>query len=921
MMLMTGRWEFWIDRGGTFTDVVARRADGTLVTHKLLSENPRRYDDAAVAGIREVLGLRDGEPIPVEDITAVKMGTTVATNSLLERKGEPTVLVITRGFADAPRIAYQNRPRIFARHIELPDLLHTMVIEAGERLDARGEVVTPLATGTLRSELEQAFDRGFRSVAVVLMHAFRNPAHELRIGELAHDIGFTQVSLSHEVSPLMKLVSRGDTTIVDAYLSPILRRYVDRVSSALPGVNCQFMRSSGGLTEAHHFRGKDAILSGPAGGIVGMARTAEAAGLTHVIGFDMGGTSTDVSHYAGEFEREYDTQIAGVRLRAPMMRIHTVAAGGGSILQFDGQRYRVGPGSAGADPGPVAYRRGGPLTVTDANVMLGRIQPTHFPAVFGDDGDQPLDAEQVAHAFRDLTRTIGDGRTPEEVAAGFLRIAVSNMAEAIKKVSVQRGHDITRYTLSTFGAAGGQHACAVADALGMTQILIHPFAGVLSAYGMGLADITATRETAVETPLSELGPRGLEAALAPLAEAATRELCDQGVPADRVAVARRAHLKYAGTDTTVEVPCGDVEGMLAEFERLYRRRFSFLMPERPVVVDAVSVELTARTGSHPGEVPGNARGGELRPASRVRMYTEAWTDVDLFRREELAAGDVVAGPAIIAEAHATTVVDPGWRATVTDHNDLILQRTETRPRGPGATTEVDPVMLELFNNLFMSIAEQMGERLRATANSVNIKERLDFSCALFDTDGRLIANAPHMPVHLGSMGESIKAVHRGEHRTDAARRLLRPQQPVPRGHPPPGHHRGHPGLRRPRAHPVLRRLPRPPRRSRWDHARLHALLQPPGRGGGGPDRQRTAHPGRPDARRGDARPADRRGVPGPEPAGQPGRPACAGGRQRDGRLRAQLPGRGLRPGRGVGLHGACAGERRRGGTSGHLRAA
>jgi 5-oxoprolinase (ATP-hydrolysing) len=758
MRPMTGGWEFWIDRGGTFTDVVARRGDGALVSHKLLSENPKRYEDAAIAGIREVLRLRDGEPIPVEDIAAVKMGTTVATNALLERSGEPTVLVTTRGFADAQRIAYQNRPKIFARRIELPDLLHSVVIEAAERVDAHGDVVSPLELGPLRRELQAAFDRGYRTLAVVLMHAFRNPDHERRIGEAAAKIGFTQISLSHEVSPLMKLVSRGDTTIVDAYLSPILRRYVDQVSSALPGVKCQFMRSSGGLTEAHHFRGKDAILSGPAGGIVGMARTAQPAGLTRVIGFDMGGTSTDVSHYAGEFEREYDTQIAGVRIRAPMMRIHTVAAGGGSILQFDGQRYRVGPSSAGADPGPVAYGRGGPLTVTDANVMLGRIQPAYFPAVFGDTGDEPLDPDQVAQAFHDLADTIGDGRSPEEVAAGFLRIAVNNMADAIKRISVQRGHDVTRYTLSTFGGAGGQHACAVADALGMTQILIHPFAGVLSAYGMGLADVTATRERAVELPLLELGRERLEEALAPLVDDGMRELSDQGLSVERVDVARRAHLKYAGTDTAVEVPAGDVDGMLEDFERLYRRRFSFLMPERPVVVEAVSVELTAGTESHPDEVMGQVREGELVPASRVRMYTGAWQEVNLFRRPDLGTGDLVQGPAIIAEANATTVVDPGWRARVTQHNNLMLERVAARSAVPGATTEVDPVLLELFNNLFVSIAEQMGERLRATANSVNIKERLDFSCALFDPDGHLVANAPHIPVHLGSMGESIKTV-------------------------------------------------------------------------------------------------------------------------------------------------------------------
>ncbi|MCB0895549.1 MAG: hydantoinase B/oxoprolinase family protein, partial [Nocardioidaceae bacterium] len=758
MALMTGRWEFWIDRGGTFTDVVARRPDGSLVTHKLLSENPRQYGDAAIAGIRQVLGLRDGDRLPVEDIAAVKMGTTVATNALLEHTGEPTVLVITRGFADAPRIAYQNRPRIFARHIELPELLHSEVVEVTERLDAAGDVVTPLDVDPLRGALEDAFGRGYRSVAVVLMHAFRNPTHEIRIGELAREIGFTQISLSHEVSPLMKLVSRGDTTIVDAYLTPILRRYVDQVSDALPGVKCQFMRSSGGLTEAHHFRGKDAILSGPAGGIVGMARTAQVAGLTRVIGFDMGGTSTDVSHYAGEFERVYDTQVAGVRIRAPMMSIHTVAAGGGSILHFDGQRYRVGPGSAGAAPGPAAYGRGGPLTVTDANVMLGRIQPAHFPAVFGDDGDEPLDAHEVARAFSRLADRIGDGRSPEEVAAGFLRIAVNNMADAIKRISVQRGHDVSRYTLSTFGGAGGQHACAVADALGMTQILIHPFAGVLSAYGMGLADVTATRETAIERPLSLLGRDGLDAALAPLVEDGTLELADQAAPGDRVEVRRAAHLKYAGTDTTVEVTIDDVDRMLAEFEHLYRRRFSFLMPERDVVVEAVSIELTARAETHQDEVTSTPREGRLRPDSRVQMYTDRWTEVDLYRREALTAGDRIQGPAIIAEANATTVVDPGWRADVNDHNHLVLRRTEVRPQAPGATTDVDPVLLELFNNLFMSIAEQMGERLRATANSVNIKERLDFSCALFDSRGNLIANAPHMPVHLGSMGESIKTV-------------------------------------------------------------------------------------------------------------------------------------------------------------------
>ncbi len=625
-------------------------------------------------------------------------------------------------------------------------------------MDAHGEVVSPLRLDRLRAALEACFEHGLRSVAVALMHAFGNPDHELLIGQAAAEIGFTQVSLSHDVSPLMKLVSRADTTVVDAYLSPVLRRYVDRVSDALPGVRCQFMRSSGGLSEAHHFRGKDAILSGPAGGIVGMARTAEAAGFDRVIGFDMGGTSTDVSHYDGVFERTFDSEVAGVRVRAPMMSVHTVAAGGGSILQYDGQRYRVGPASAGADPGPAAYGAGGPLTVTDANVVLGRIQPEHFPAVFGASGTEPLDADRARRGFDRLTRTIGDGRTAEEVAAGFLRIAVTKMAEAIKRISVQRGHDVSRYTLSTFGGAGGQHACAVAEALGMERILVHPFAGVLSAYGMGLAEVTATREASVEAPLEERGASVLDTALAPLVREATGELVAQGVAPGQLRVERRAHLKYSGTDTSVEVRHGPPAVMRSEFERLYRRRFSFLMPEREVVVEAVSVEVTAAASSRPDELETRRRATPLVVATTVPMYTGSWIQVPLHRRVDLALGDVVEGPAIIAEANATTVVDPGWRAEVTDHDNLVLRRAGSRPAASDATSTVDPVMLELFNNLFMSVAEQMGERLRATASSVNIKERLDFSCALFDPEGNLIANAPHMPVHLGSMGESIRTV-------------------------------------------------------------------------------------------------------------------------------------------------------------------
>jgi 5-oxoprolinase (ATP-hydrolysing) len=777
---MGRRWEFWIDRGGTFTDIVARRPDGTLVVHKLLSENPRAYRDPALAGIRHLLGAAPGEPIPAGQIGVVRLGTTVATNALLERKGEPTVLVITRGFADALRIAYQNRPHIFDRHIAAPELLYSRVIEAGERIGARGEVVVPLDEDALARELRDAAAGGFRSAAVVCMHGYRYPDHEIRIGEIARQAGFTQVSESHRTSPLMKLVSRGDTTVVDAYLSPVLARYVDEVASELRGVRLLFMQSNGGLTGAWAFRGKDSILSGPAGGIVGMARVSESAGFGQVIGFDMGGTSTDVSHYAGELERQYETQVAGVRMRAPMLSIHTVAAGGGSILHFDGSRYRVGPDSAGAVPGPASYRGGGPLTVTDANVMLGRIQPGYFPEVFGENGDQPLDADVVAERFAELARRIGDAtgdqRGPEEVAAGFLDIAVANMANAIKKISVQRGYDVTGYLLTTFGGAGGQHACAVADALGISRILVHPLAGVLSAYGIGLADIITMRELAVEKPLSaELLPE-LDGALKSLEAHGREELADQGVPGPLVRAVRRAHLRYEGTDMPIQVPAGELAGMVRAFEEAYLRRFSFLMRDKTIVVEAISVEViggqepiggadgTGRAAGSPGtpDSPGSAgSAGADRPApaTRIPVFTSgSWADVGLFRRADLRPGQAVDGPAIIAEDFATTVVEPGWRAVVTDSGDLLLSRVKARPDRASVGTGADPVMLEIFNNLFMSVAEQMGVRLQGTAHSVNIKERLDFSCAIFDAGGGLIANAPHIPVHLGSMGESIKMI-------------------------------------------------------------------------------------------------------------------------------------------------------------------
>jgi 5-oxoprolinase (ATP-hydrolysing) len=760
----TERWQFWIDRGGTFTDIVARRPDGGLVTHKLLSENPGHYDDAALAGIRELLGVPRGAALPAEGIAEVRMGTTLATNALLERKGEPTALFITRGFRDQLKIGYQNRPRLFDRHIVLPEPLYGAVYEVFERVTARGEVLEPLDEERARRDFLDARRRGFGAAAIVLMHGYRYPAHELRLAELARTAGFTQVSVSHQASPLMKLVSRGDTTVADAYLSPLLRRYVERIAHELPGVRLMFMQSNGGLTSAQLFQGRDSVLSGPAGGVVGVVRTALAAGFDRIIGFDMGGTSTDVSHFDGHFERAFDTQVAGVRLRAPMMSIHTVAAGGGSILRFEAARFRVGPESAGAQPGPACYRKGGPLTVTDANVMLGKIQPDFFPCVFGPRGDEPLDAAVVGEKFiglaAEIKKAIGEERTPEDVAEGFVRVAVDNMANAIKKISIERGHDVTAHTLCCFGGAAGQHACLVADALAIPRVFIHPYAGVLSAYGMGLADISALRERAIEARLEPgLMPR-LEEALAQLADAARAEVAGQGVSADNITLAQRVHLRYEGTDTAVIVNFGSSQEMLAQFESAYWGRFSFLMPGRALAVEAVSVEA-AGSGEPVREALGalRERPGPARPARRVRLYSGgAAHEAPVYRREALRPGDTIAGPAIIAEANATTVVEPQWQAQVTPLNHLVLTRGVPRPKREAIGTRAEPVMLEIFNNLFMAIAEQMGVTLANTAYSVNIKERLDFSCALFDTAGGLIANAPHLPVHLGAMGESVRVI-------------------------------------------------------------------------------------------------------------------------------------------------------------------
>ena len=751
-----GAWQFWIDRGGTFTDVVARRPDGRVLTHKLLSENPQRYSDAATAGVRAILG---DSPDPVE---VVRMGTTVATNALLERAGERTALVVTAGFADALEIAYQNRPRIFDRHIVLPSLLHERVVEFHERVAADGRVLHPPDLERLTADLAEVYAAGVRSVAIVCLHGHLYGEHERQAAEVARRLGFTQVSLSSEVSPLMKIVSRGDTTVADAYLSPVLRRYVDQVSDQLTDARLLFMQSNGGLTEARHFRGKDAILSGPAGGIVGMVRMSEMLGYRKAIGFDMGGTSTDVSHYAGDLERVFDTTVAGVRLRAPMLSIHTVAAGGGSVLHFDGSRFRVGPDSAGAEPGPACYRNGGPLAVTDANVMLGRVQAGYFPRVFGPDGDASLDVDVVREQFARLADQVeaatGERRSAEDVAAGFLQIAVSNMANAVRTISVQKGHDVTEYVLTTFGGAGGQHACAVADDLGIRTVLVPPLAGVLSALGIGLADVRAMREQSVEERLTDAVMPRLDALAGRLGADVEAELLDEDVPAASLETVRRALVRYEGTDTAIAVSLTTPAEMRAEFEEAYRRTYSFLM-DRPLMVEALSVEAIGH-----GDVPDLTRllDGVDAPldAVTVGMYVQgAWRDVPLHHRSSLRGDQVVTGPALITEPDATTVVEPGWSATVSPSGHLVLTRVAGAERSD-ADTSVDPVMLELFNNLFMSIAEQMGARLESTAQSVNIKERLDFSCALFDPQGALIANAPHMPVHLGSMGRTITEVIR-----------------------------------------------------------------------------------------------------------------------------------------------------------------
>ena len=762
--MTTGKWQFWIDRGGTFTDIVARDPMGQLSTHKLLSENPGRYRDAAVAGIKTILGVPFDTPIPAGQIDAVKMGTTVATNALLERKGERTLLIVNRGFADCLRIGNQARPRLFDLAITLPTMLYETVAEISGRFGADGTEIEALDEQAAREAFAAAKASGIDACAIVMMYAWKYPAHEQRLAELAGMEGFTQISASHVVSPLLRIIPRGDTTVVDAYLSPILRRYVDQMAAALGSTRLFFMQSSGGLAEAGAFQGKDAILSGPAGGIVGAARTAGMAGLNQIIGFDMGGTSTDVALYAGGFERAFETAVAGVRMRAPMMAINTVAAGGGSILHFDGARMRVGPDSAGADPGPACYRRGGPLTVTDANLCVGKIQPAHFPAIFGPAGDQPLDAAVVTGKFAllaaEISTATGEPRTAQQVAEGFLRIAVANMANAIKQVSVQKGHDVSRFALQCFGGAGGQHACQVADALGMETIFIHPYAGVLSAYGMGLADQTAMREQAVETPLGATVLPSLNALADRLGRDAEKALVAQGAEPGRISTTRQLHLRYAGTEAALIVPLRDMDTIVAEFTAAHRARFGFATPERALMVETVAVEAVA-PGEPVREATLAARSGEtLAAVDHVGIFTgDASHTAPVFDRTALRAGDRIAGPALIREANATTLVEPGWAAEVTSLDHMLLRRVEPLPtRVPPGSDRPDPVLLELFNNLFMNVAEQTGAVLQNTSMSVNIKERLDFSCAIFDAEGRLVANAPHVPVHLGAMGESVRTV-------------------------------------------------------------------------------------------------------------------------------------------------------------------
>ncbi|MEQ9109680.1 MAG: hydantoinase B/oxoprolinase family protein [Rhodospirillaceae bacterium] len=759
-------WQFWVDRGGTFTDIVAYSPDGRIMTSKLLSENPEHYQDAAVEGIRRLLNIPKNAPFPSQDIDAIKMGTTVATNALLERGGEKTLLAITKGFADVLTIGTQQRPSLFELNIRRPSALYSDVIEINERLLATGDVEKPLNESDASHKLKKAFAKGYRSVAIVLLHADRHPQHESHVAELAKKIGFTQISTSHDVIPLMRVVSRGETTVADAYLSPILSRYVNQIRESIGNTRLFFMQSNGGLTDAVKFRGKDSVLSGPAGGVVGMAGIAKDAGIDKVIGFDMGGTSTDVSHYAGTFERSFDSVVAGVKLRAPMMDIHTVAAGGGSCCVFDGLRLRVGPESASANPGPTAYRRDGPLTVTDCNILLGRIQPKYFPNVFGKCANQPLDLNAVQRKFSEMAQTVnsalGEKKSEEMLAQGFLDLAIENMANAIKTISVQKGHDVSGYTLVSFGGAGGQHACRVADVLGMTQVLVHRYASVLSAYGMGLGALRALREQTVSKTLDQANLAQIGIIFEELTAAATQDLLDQGVPEQQVEVIKQVHVRYDGSDTGLPVSFDPPSNITKTFERLHEDLFGFIQDGKALVIETASVEAFSRRDSSRAVQslsPMSPEAKPPRPIDNIDMWSESnWITAPVFDAKTLEPGRCISGPALITASDGTIVVEANWQCHVQPQRDFLLKRAAKKAARIAIGTHADAIQIEIFNSLFMSIAEQMGAVLQNTAHSVNIKERLDFSCAVFDSTGALVANAPHMPVHLGSMGESVRAV-------------------------------------------------------------------------------------------------------------------------------------------------------------------
>ena len=768
------KWQFWIDRGGTFTDIIGRNPEGKISTHKLLSENPQQYSDAAIQGIRDILSLKSNDQIPIDKIDLIKMGTTVATNALLERNGERTLLAITKGFGDILRIGYQQRPNLFALDIKLPDMLYSEIEEIDERVDIHGNIIKKLDKSGTEVKLKKAFDNGYRSIAIVLLHGYRYKKHENQINLIAQKIGFEQISVSHQVIPLMKIVPRGDTTVIDAYLSPILRRYVNQFENALGTEKkdkgkLMFMQSNGGLTDAHFFQGKDAILSGPAGGVVGMVKTGEKAGFKKLIGFDMGGTSTDVCHYNGDYERTLETQVAGVRLRAPMMLINTVAAGGGSILHFDGSRYRVGPDSAGANPGPACYRNGGPLTVTDCNVMLGKLNPELFPKVFGKNANQQIDVSIVKEKFNVLAKEISNATkkavSPIEVAEGFLSIAIECMANAIKKISVQRGYDVSKYTLSCFGGAGGQHACLVADSLGMKKIHLHQYAGVLSAYGIGLADSRTINDLAIELNLNKDIIESLSIQFNNLKKQGREEMVAQNLNSEKLRYSCRIYLRYEGSDSALAVRFSEYQEIKSNFENIHKARFGFISPEKLLIVESIQVEVSCPSEHVESKNNKRTKRGNSSLARLNVVMNGDSNPTSFYHRNNISTHDKLIGPAVIIEDTSTIVIEPGWQASINNNFDLILERTEKKQRMSAIGTKVDPVMLEIFNNLFMNVAEQMGTVLENTASSVNIKERLDFSCALFSPTGDLVANAPHVPVHLGSMSESIKTIIRENNKT------------------------------------------------------------------------------------------------------------------------------------------------------------